>query len=471
MKLGSLRWIAALAVTAVLIALIADPALAQAPATPPPPTPNKGDTAWMLTASALVLLMTVPGLALFYGGLVRTKNMLSVLMQVLMIVCITTLVWCTWGYSEAFTSGGDNHFWGSFTTKALLMGVNGGTYAATFSNNVYIPEYAYIIFQMTFACITPALIVGAFAERVKFTPLMIFTVLWLTLVYFPMAHMVWYFAGPDFLSDNTSDAGLIYGWGGLDFAGGTVVHINAGIAGLVGCLVIGKRLGFGKEATPPHSLTMTMIGASLLWVGWFGFNAGSGLEANAATSLAFINTFVATAAAAVAWSIVEQIKHGKPSMLGAASGAVAGLVAITPAAGYAAPMGAIILGLVVSPVCFFFVTTVKNALKYDDTLDVFGVHCIGGIVGAIGTAIVADPRLGGQGWVDYTVFPAKAGAYDLVGQIITQVKAVVLTLVLSGGVSAILFIALDKTIGLRPTEEAEREGLDINEHGERAYNM
>jgi len=429
---------------------------------------NKGDVAWMLVSAALVLMMSIPALALFYGGLVRTKNMLSVLMQVLMIVSVAALCWVCWGYSMAFT-GGSPYVGG--LSKAFLAGVSTSTYAATFSNNVYLPEYVYVIFQMTFACITPALIVGAFAERVKFTPLMIFTVLWLTLVYFPMAHMVWYFAGPDFLSDNTSDAGLIYGWGGLDFAGGTVVHINAGIAGLVGCLVIGKRLGFGKEATPPHSLTMTMIGASLLWVGWFGFNAGSGLEANAATSLAFINTFVATAAAAVAWSIVEQIKHGKPSMLGAASGAVAGLVAITPAAGYAAPMGAIILGLVVSPVCFFFVTTVKNALKYDDTLDVFGVHCIGGIVGAIGTAIVADPRLGGQGWVDYTVFPAKAGAYDLVGQIITQVKAVVLTLVLSGGVSAILFIALDKTIGLRPTEEAEREGLDINEHGERAYNM
>ncbi|GHC84517.1 ammonium transporter [Novosphingobium pokkalii] len=429
---------------------------------------NKGDVAWMLVSAALVLMMSIPALALFYGGLVRTKNMLSVLMQVLMIVSVAALCWVSWGYSMAFT-GGSPYVGG--LSKMFLAGVSTSTYAATFSNNVYLPEYVYVIFQMTFACITPALIVGAFAERVKFTPLMIFTVLWLTLVYFPMAHMVWYFAGPDFLSDNTSDAGLIYGWGGLDFAGGTVVHINAGIAGLVGCLVIGKRLGFGKEATPPHSLTMTMIGASLLWVGWFGFNAGSGLESNAATALAFINTFVATAAAAVSWSVVEQIKHGKPSMLGAASGAVAGLVAITPAAGYAGPMGAIILGLVVSPICFFFVTTVKNALKYDDTLDVFGVHCIGGIVGAIGTAIVADPSLGGQGWIDYTVFPAKAGTYDMVAQIITQVKAVVLTLVLSGGVSAILFIALDKTIGLRPTEEAEREGLDITEHGERAYNM
>ncbi|MBN9145904.1 MULTISPECIES: ammonium transporter [Novosphingobium] len=428
---------------------------------------NKGDNTWMLMSSVLVLLMSIPALALFYGGLVRTKNMLSVLMQVFMIVSVAALVWVCWGYSMAFTGG--SPFVGGFS-KAFLMGVSASTYAATFSNNVYLPEYTYVIFQMTFACITPALIVGAFAERVKFTPLIIFTVLWLTFIYFPMAHMVWYFAGPDFLSANTSDAGYLYGLGALDFAGGTVVHINAGIAGLVGCLVIGKRVGFGKEATPPHSLTMTMIGASLLWVGWFGFNAGSNLEANGLASLAFINTFVATAAAAVSWSLVEQVKHGKPSMLGAASGAVAGLVAITPASGFAAPMTSIVLGLVVSPICFFFVSTVKNKLKYDDTLDVFGVHCIGGIVGAIGTGIVADPSLGGQGWVDYTVFPSKAGTYDMVAQVITQIKAVVLTLVLSGGGSAILFFALDKTIGLRPSEEAEREGLDITEHGERAYN-
>jgi Amt family ammonium transporter len=429
---------------------------------------NKGDTTWMLVSSMLVLLMSVPALALFYGGLVRTKNMLSVLMQVFMIVSVAALVWCCWGYSMAFTSGSTPYV-GGFS-KAFLMGVSATTYAATFSNNVYLPEYAYVIFQMTFACITPALIVGAFAERVKFTPLMIFTVLWLTIVYFPMAHMVWYFAGPDFLPDAPTDSGYLYGLGALDFAGGTVVHINAGIAGLVGCIMIGKRVGFGKEATPPHSLTMTMIGASLLWVGWFGFNAGSNLEANGLATLAFINTFVATAAAAVSWAIVEQIKHGKPSMLGAASGAVAGLVAITPASGFAAPMTSIVLGLVVSPICFVFVSTIKNALKYDDTLDVFGVHCIGGIVGAIGTAIVADPSLGGQGWVDYTVFPAVAGKYDMAAQLVTQIKAVLVTLVLSGGVTAILFFILGKTIGMRPTEEAEREGLDITEHGERAYN-
>jgi Amt family ammonium transporter len=428
---------------------------------------NKGDTTWMLISSALVLMMSVPALALFYGGLVRTKNMLSVLMQVLMIVAVASLVWVSWGYSIAFT-GGSPYFGG--LSKAFLAGVSATTYGATFSNNVYIPEYAFVVFQMTFACITPALIVGAFAERIKFTPLLIFVVAWLTIVYFPMAHMVWYWAGPDFLADNPSDTGLLYGWGALDFAGGTVVHINAGIAGLVGCLVIGPRKGYKHEPMPPHSLTMTMIGASLLWIGWFGFNAGSNLEANGLAALAFINTFVATAAAAVAWAVIEQVKHGKPSLLGGVSGAVAGLVAITPAAGFAAPMTSILLGFVAAAGCFFFVTTVKNKLGYDDSLDVFGVHCIGGIIGAIGTGIVADPALGGQGWVDYTVFPAVAGTFDMGAQVITQIKAVLLTLVLSGGVSAILFLALKYTVGIRPSAEVEAEGLDISEHGERAYN-
>ncbi|MEP6868885.1 MAG: ammonium transporter [Novosphingobium sp.] len=428
---------------------------------------NKGDTAWMLVSSVLVLMMSVPALALFYGGLVRTKNMLSVLMQVFMIVSVASLVWVCWGYTMAFTSGGP--FIGGFS-KLFLAGVSASTYAATFSNNVYIPEYSFVIFQMTFACITPALIVGAFAERVKFTPLMIFVVLWLTAVYFPIAHMVWYWAGPDFLVDAPTDYGYLWGKGALDFAGGTVVHINAGIAGLVGCIMIGKRVGFGKEATPPHSLTMTMIGASLLWVGWFGFNAGSNLEVNGVTGVAFINTFVATAAAAVSWAIVEQLHHGKPSMLGGATGAVAGLVAITPASGFAAPMTSIIMGLLVSPLCYVFVSTVKNKLKYDDTLDVFGVHCIGGIFGALATGVVADPALGGQGWIDYTVFPAVPGAYDMVGQVITQGKAVLVTLLWSGIGSAILFFIVDKLFGLRPTEEAEREGLDLSEHGERAYN-
>ncbi|MFM6854594.1 MAG: ammonium transporter [Sphingopyxis sp.] len=428
---------------------------------------DKGDTTWMLVSSALVLLMSIPALALFYGGLVRTKNMLSLLMQVFMIVSVAALVWVSWGYTMAFTSGGP--FMGGFS-KLFLQGVDATTFAATFSNNVYIPEYAFVVFQMTFACITPALIVGAFAERIKFTPLILFVVAWLTVVYFPIAHMVWYWAGPDFLPDAPTDAGYLWGMGALDFAGGTVVHINAGIAGLVGCLIIGKRVGYGKEPTPPHSLTMTMIGASLLWVGWFGFNAGSNLEANGLAALAFINTFVATAAAAVAWCIIEQFHHGRPSLLGAVTGAVAGLVAITPASGFAAPMTSIVLGLLVSPVCYFFVAYVKNKLKYDDSLDVFGVHCVGGIFGALGTAVVADPALGGQGFFDYTVFPAAVGAYDMGAQMVTQIKAVGITLLWSGLVSAALFFLLKVTTGLRPTEEAEREGLDLSEHGERAYN-
>jgi Amt family ammonium transporter len=428
---------------------------------------DKGDTTWMLISSALVLLMSIPALALFYGGLVRTKNMLSLLMQVFMIVSVAALVWVTYGYSLSFTSG--NAFIGGFS-KIFLQGVNTTTFAATFSNNVYIPEYAFVVFQMTFACITPALIVGAFAERIKFTPLMIFTILWLTLAYFPIAHMVWYWAGPDFLVDAPTDMGLLWGWGALDFAGGTVVHINAGIAGLVGCLIIGKRVGYGKEATPPHSMTMTMIGASLLWVGWFGFNAGSNLEANGLAALAFINTFVATAAAAVAWCLIEQFHHGKPSLLGAVTGAVAGLVAITPASGFAAPMTSILLGFAASGLCYVFVAYVKNKLKYDDTLDVFGVHGVGGIVGAIATGVVADPALGGQGWIDYTVFPAVPGEYDMAGQVMTQLWAVGTTIVWTGIVSAILFYGLKFTMGLRPTEDAEREGLDLTEHGERAYN-
>ncbi|WP_375194879.1 ammonium transporter [Sphingobium sp.] len=432
---------------------------------------NKGDVAWMLVSAALVLMMSVPGLALFYGGLVRTKNMLSILMQVFMIVSVAGLVWCCWGYSIAFTSGGENHFFGGLS-KAFLMGVDGTTYGATFSNNVYLPEFVFVVFQMTFAMITPALIVGAFAERVKFSSLIVFVVLWLTFIYFPMAHMVWYWAGPDFLVDAPTDYGLLWGWGALDFAGGTVVHINAGIAGLVGALMIGKRVGFPKEPMPPHSLTMTMIGASLLWVGWFGFNAGSNLEANAVTGVAFINTMVATCAAAVSWSLVEQVHHGKASLLGAVTGAVAGLVAITPAAGFAAPMTSIALGFVVSPICYIFVAFVKGKVGYDDSLDVFGVHCIGGIVGAIGTGIVAAPSLGGQGVFDYTVFPAAfhPEAYSIAGQVWIQIKAVVFTLLFSGIGSAILYFIIDKTMGLRPSKEAEMEGLDLSSHGERAYN-
>ena len=475
MKLAGTLGVAA-ALFAALPAWAQEAAAAAAPAAPFVPTAamvNKGDTTWMLISSVLVLMMSVPGLALFYGGLVRSKNMLSVLMQVFMIVSVASLVWVCWGYSMAFTAGsGDTApFIGGFS-KVMLKGVDATTLAATFSNGVYLPEYAFVIFQMTFACITPALIVGAFAERVKFTPLMIFVVAWLTIVYFPIAHMVWYWAGPDFLPANPTDTGYLWGKGALDFAGGTVVHINAGIAGLVGCLVIGPRLGYNKEPMPPHSLTMTMIGASLLWVGWFGFNAGSNLEANGVTTVAFINTYVATAAAAIAWAVLEQVIHRKPSLLGAATGAVAGLVAITPASGYAAPMTSIVLGFVASIVCFFFVTTVKKALKYDDTLDVFGVHCVGGIVGALGTAICAAPSLGGQGYFDYTVSPAGfyPEKYDIMAQLMVQVQAVGITLAWSGGVSLILFLALKYTIGLRPSAEVEAEGLDINEHGERAYN-
>ena len=428
---------------------------------------DKGDTTWMLISSVLVLMMAIPALALFYGGLVRTKNMLSLLMQVFMIVSIGAVMWVLVGYSLAFTAGSPYIGGGS---KFLLAGVGPGTYAATFSNNVYIPEYAFVIFQMTFACITPALIIGAFAERIKFWPLMLFCVGWTLLAYYPIAHMVWFWAGPDFLVDFPADMGLLWGMGALDFAGGTVVHINAGIAGLVGCLVIGPRIGFNKEPMPPHSLTMTMIGASLLWVGWFGFNAGSNLESNGITALAFLNTFVATAAAAVAWCIVEQLHHGRPSLLGAVTGAVAGLVAITPACGFASPGGAMILGLIVSPVCYVFVSKVKKSFGYDDSLDVFGVHCIGGIVGAIGTGIVADPALGGQGWFDYTVFPAVAGTYDMAGQVITQFKAVGLTLVWSGLVSLVLFYAIKMVFGLRPSTDDERQGLDQTSHGETAYN-
>jgi ammonium transporter, Amt family len=399
---------------------------------------------------------------------VRTKNMLSLLMQVFMIVCIAALIWVAYGYSLAFTPG--SPYIGGFD-KAFLAGVSTGTYAATFSNNVYIPEYAFVIFQMTFACITPALIVGAFAERVKFWPLMLFVVAWLTLVYFPVAHMVWFWAGPDFLVDFPDDKGLLWGWGALDFAGGTVVHINAGIAGLVGCLVIGNRIGHNKEPMPPHSLTLTMVGASLLWVGWFGFNAGSNLESNGLAALAFLNTFVATAAATLSWCIVEQVRHGRPSLLGAVTGAVAGLVCITPASGFASPMGAIALGLIVSPICYIFVSSVKKRFGYDDSLDVFGVHGIGGIVGAIGTGIVADPALGGQGWYDYTVFPAVPGAYDMVAQVITQLWAVGVTVVWCGVVSFALFYIIKLVFGLRPSAEDERQGLDQTSHGESAYNM
>ena len=421
------------------VAFAQDAAAPAAPAAPAVPTINTGDTAWMLVSTVLVLLMTIPGLALFYGGLVRTKNMLSVLMQVLTITAVLVIVWCVYGYSLSFTSG--NAFIGGFE-KLFLAGVTPASVSGT------IPEYVFICFQMTFAAITPALAVGAFAERMKFSAVILFAILWATFVYFPIAHMVWGGAGS-----------LIFDWGALDFAGGTVVHINAGVAGLVGAILVGKRIGYGKEALPPHSMTLTMVGASLLWVGWFGFNAGSALAANGTASLAMITTFTATAAAIVSWAVVEAIARGKPSMLGAASGAVAGLVAVTPAAGFVGPMGAIILGLVVSPICYFFVSTVKNSLGYDDSLDVFGVHGIGGIVGAIATGILVSPALGGVG----------LDGYSMGHQVFVQIKAIVVTLLWTGIGSLIIFKVIDLIVGLRVPVEAEREGLDVSSHGESAY--
>ncbi|SFJ89756.1 ammonium transporter [Bosea sp. OK403] len=475
------------------LAAAAGTALAQAPATPPAPVPNKGDVAFMMSSTVLVLLMTIPGLALFYGGLVRSKNMLSVLTQVFAIVCIVCLLWVFYGYSLAFTNGGSlNDYVGGFS-KAFLKGIDPNSTAATFSNGVVIPEYVYICFQMTFACITPALIVGAFAERMKFSALLLFSVLWATFIYFPMAHMVWYWGGPDVVGNAAkalasagadgkvaaqaaldaanADAGMLFKWGALDFAGGTVVHINAGIAGLVGCLLLGKRIGYGKELMAPHSLTMTLIGGALLWVGWFGFNAGSNLEANGTAALAMINTFVATAAAAVGWLFVEWAVKGKPSMLGMVSGAVAGLVAVTPAAGFAGPMGSIVLGLVAGVVCFVFCSTVKNALGYDDSLDVFGIHCIGGIIGALATGILVNVDLGGVGIPDYSSKPGElaVGAYVLGDAFLSQAKAVLFTLVFSGVGSLILYKIVDVIVGLRVAPDQEREGLDIAEHGERAY--
>ena len=487
-----------------LLAVALSAGLAYAEDAAPAPVPNKGDTAWMLISSALVLMMSIPGLALFYGGLVRTKNMLSILTQVLAIVSLVGVVWVLYGYSIALgdTSGSMVNYIGGFG-KAFLKGVDANAVAPTFSNGVVIPELAYMVFQMTFAMITPALIIGAFAERMKFSAVMLFMLLWVTFIYFPIAHWVWAVAAPDDianaakalaaatdaaaktaaqakLDDVTGAVGWLAGgvapWmggvGALDFAGGTVVHINAGIAGFVGALMLGKRIGYGKEAMAPHSLTMTMVGASLLWVGWFGFNAGSNLEANGTTALAFVNTMVATAAAALSWLLVEWAFKGKPSLLGMASGAVAGLVAVTPASGFAGPMGSLVLGFLVSPLCLFFVSTVKNKLGYDDALDVFGVHCIGGIFGALMTGILVNPNLGGVGITDYTnVTGNNAGTYAMGPQMIAQLTAVVATLLWSGIGSAILYKVVDVIVGMRANVETEREGLDITEHTERAYNM
>ena len=435
------------------------------------PVPDKGDTAWMMTATVLVILMTLPGLALFYGGMARAKNVLSLLMQVFMIFCTVALLWSFYGYSLAFTTG--NAFIGGFD-RLFMQGLATDSLAATFSKGVYIPEYVYFVFQLTFAAITPALIVGAFAERIKFGAVLLFTVLWFTFAYLPIAHMVWFWAGPDAYTDAaagasaTAAAGFLFQKGALDFAGGTVVHINAGIAGLVGALMLGKRVGYGTTAMPPHNLAMVMIGASLLWVGWFGFNVGSGLEANGYTGMVFANTILATAAAALAWTFAEWIHRGTPTMLGAASGAVAGLVAITPACGWVGPMGAIAIGLVAGLVCLWAVAGLKHRLGYDDSLDVFGVHCVGGIVGALLTAVFCSPSLGGTGVYDYV---ANAVAeYSIGAQFKAQLWGVVVSLVWSGVIAAISFKIVDLVIGLRVAEEQEREGLDTVSHGERAYN-
>nr|WP_316644526.1 ammonium transporter [uncultured Roseateles sp.] len=445
----------------------------------PAPVPNKGDTAWMMLSTLLVILMTIPGLALFYGGLVRSKNMLSVLMQVMVTFSMIVVLWVLYGYSLAFTEG--NAFIGG-TDRIFMKGIwdnVAGTFAnaATFSKGVVIPELVFAAFQATFAGITGALIVGAFAERIKFTAVLAFMALWFTFAYLPIAHMVWFWMGPDAYASKevadamTAKAGLLWQWGALDFAGGTVVHINAAVAGLVGAFMIGKRVGYGKESFTPHSLTLTMVGAALLWVGWFGFNAGSALEANGFAALAFINTFVATAAAVLAWCVGEGLTKGKASMLGAASGAVAGLVAITPAAGNVGVGGALVIGIVASFACLWGVNGLKKMLGMDDSLDVFGIHGVGGIVGALLTGVFNSPSLGGPSavgdWVTATMVTPEA--YSIAAQVWIQLKAVLVTIVWSGVVSLIAFKLVDMVIGLRVTEEEEREGLDISSHGETAY--
>ena len=407
------------------------------------PTIDSGDTAWMLVSTVLVLFMILPGLALFYGGLVRSKNMLSVLMQCLVVTSVIMIIWVVYGYSLAFSNGGGlNTFVGGFE-KLFLAGVSPDSISGS------IPEYVFIAFQMTFACITPALIVGAFAERIKFSAVILFTALWVTFVYFPIAHMVW-----------SGDGALIWDWGALDFAGGTVVHINAGIAGLVGAIMVGKRTGYGKDMMAPHSMTLTMVGACMLWVGWFGFNAGSAAAANGSAGLAMINTFTATAGAVVAWCVIESFTRGKASMLGGVSGVIAGLVAVTPAAGSVGPIGAIFLGAIASAFCYFGVSVIKNKFGYDDTADVFGVHGIGGIVGAIGTGVFASASLGGVGYAE---------GVTMGGQVWVQFISVIFTIVWCGVISVILYKIVDAIVGLRVPVEAEREGLDLSSHGEAAY--
>jgi Amt family ammonium transporter len=446
-----------------------------------PPEPNKGDVAWMLTSTALVLMMSVPALALFYGGMVRAKNTLSMLMQVFVVFSLVTVLWCIYGYSLAFTEG--NAYFGSFDRlflKGTFDSMKGEfAMAATFSKGVVIPELVFVAFQATFAAITCCLVLGAVAERAKFSAVLAFIVLWFTFAYAPIAHMVWFWMGPDVytsakvVDEMNGKAGLLWQWGALDFAGGTVVHINAGIAGLVGAYLIGRRVGYGKEAMPPHNLTLTMIGAALLWTGWFGFNAGSALEANNSAALAFINTYLATACAVLSWIAGEAVFKGKPSMLGAASGAVAGLVAITPAAGNVGIPGAFVIGTAAGLVCLWGVSGLKKLLGADDSLDVFGVHAIGGILGALLTGVFNSPDLGGPSfnvdWFVATTVPAKD--YSIAGQVWIQAKAIGVTLLWSGIVAAVAYKLVDWTIGLRVSEEDEREGLDTTAHGEAAYRM
>ena len=479
--------VAASSVAAPAASVVAAPASSAAPAAAtdaaaasaaaPAPVANKGDTAWMLVATLLVILMTIPGLALFYGGLVRSKNMLSILMQVFMIFAVIIVLWCLYGYSLAFTEGG--RFIGSFD-RVFLNGIwdpAKATFstAATFSKGVVIPEFVYVAFQATFAAITCGLIIGAFAERAKFTAVLLFVVLWFTFSYLPIAHMVWFWTGPDGIKDaatlatETAKGGYLWQKGALDFAGGTVVHINAAIAGLVGAILIGKRVGYGRESMAPHSLTMTMIGASLLWVGWFGFNAGSALEAGDVAALAFVNTLLATAAATVSWVFGEWMSKGKPSMLGGASGAVAGLVAITPACGYVGPMGALVIGLLAGVVCLWGVNGLQRLIGADDSLDVFGVHGVGGIMGALLTGVFAAPSLGGQGIFDYVTNKMSADPYSILDQVTTQATAVGITIVWSAVVSVVAYKLVDVIVGLRVPEDEEREGLDITSHGESAY--
>ena len=452
------------------------PAATEAPATAAPApaiVPNKGDTVWMLLSTALVLLMTLPGLALFYGGLTRSKNILSIMMQCMVIFSLITVLWSVYGYSLAFTEG--SAFIGKFD-RLFLAGITPETVAATFSKGVAIPEFAFMAFQGVFATITCCLIVGAFAERAKFSAILCFMVLWFTFSYLPIAHMVWFWPGPDDIKDAasldamTAKAGWLFQKGVLDFAGGTVVHINAAVAGLVGSFVIGKRIGYGKESMKPHNMAFVMIGASLLWFGWFGFNAGSALEANGSAALAFVNTYLATAAAVLGWTFAEWITRGKPSMLGGASGCVAGLVAITPAAGFVGPMGALAIGVAAGVVCLWGVTGLKKMLGSDDSLDVFGIHGVGGILGAILTGVFAAPSLGGTGVFDY-VTDAVTPDYSIASQLWIQCQGVLTTLIWSAVVSYIAFKLVDIVIGLRVPEDQEREGLDITSHGESAYEV